>query len=75
MIADLISHVLVETGRQWKIGDKMTQPTETDIVQVLDKAATYLYDEKVGSTFTVGGLLIEKTIDGYEAYVRVGSYK
>jgi hypothetical protein len=62
------------TGRTWKIGGKHLPPTENDVQKVLDEAAKTLYAKKTGSTFTMGGLHIEKTGSGHDVYVHVGTY-
>ena len=75
LITDLVNHIFVETGRRWKIGGAMLTPTEKDIEQALDAAAKMLYDEEVGSSLSVGGLIIEKTDNGFDAYVHVGEFR
>lgn len=74
MITTLIRQVFKATGRQWKIGGSLTEPTENDMKKVLDSAADALYSKQVGSTFSMGGLHVEKTRDGFDVYVHVGEY-
>ena len=71
---ELIRHVFAITARTWKIDGEAVRPTENDVRKVLDSAAEALYDEEVGSTFTMGGLYIEKTTKGMDVYVHVGEY-
>lgn len=70
----LIHTLLIMTGRKWKVGGTLATPTEDDVQKVLDSAAKALYNEDVGSTFTMGGLYIEKSHQGYDVYVHVGEY-
>lgn len=74
MIVKLIDYVFTFTGRKWKIGGEYRVPSEDDVKKVLDSAADALYSKQVGSTFSMGGLHVEKTRDGFDVYVHVGEY-
>jgi len=71
----LILNAFRLNGRTWTIGGKPVEPTENDVRKVLDEAAKTLYAKKTGTTFTMGGLHIEKAGSGYDVYVHVGTYK
>ena len=74
MIPDLINHIFTERGHRWRVGGTLRIPSEEDIRKALDRAAGMLYSEPVGTTLTVGGLVIEKTHTGHDVYVHVGEY-
>lgn len=71
---DLIMRVFSATAREWRIGGELQAVTESDVRKALDEAASELYNREDGSTFTMGGLHIEKTRTGYDVYVHVGTY-
>jgi len=72
----MISSYFEEAGYVWKLKDgKEIFPSSNDIEKVLDKAASVLYDEEVGSNVRVGSLLIEKTETGFDVYILAGSYQ
>lgn len=63
-------------GMQWKLkGGELIFPTPADVTKVLDKAASVLYDGKSGDQIEVAGLLILKTEEGFDVYIRAGDYK
>jgi len=76
MVINLIRHVFSMTGHQWRIGGVLRSPTEDDIRMGLDEAVGVLYSDEyaVGDTLLTGGLIIEKRPEGYDVYVRVGTY-
>ncbi len=55
-------------------GNRIVIPTETDMLDALDKAAEMLYGEDIGSTLEVGRLIIIKTTNGFDVYALFGSY-
>lgn len=72
---DLIEDIFEKTGRQWKVDDNLIQPTQDDILKLLDEAAKRLYSEQVGTRLEKGGLIVEKKHRGHDVYVMVGSYE
>lgn len=75
MIPYLVHYVFATIGKTWKIGGTHVVPEEEDIREVLDIAAAKLYDGVAGDKLEVGGLIVEKTILGYDVYAYLGSYK
>jgi hypothetical protein len=55
-------------------GDRVVIPSETDMLEALDKAAEILYAEDTGSVLEVGRLIIIKTTNGFDVYALFGSY-
>lgn len=74
MIEAIVSDVFDKTGQTWKVDGQPHQPTEDDVLKVLDAAAAKLYDEPVGSRLETGGMLIEKMPQGHAVYVYCGEY-
>lgn len=74
MINTLVTEAFARIGHTWKIGGKDVAPDETDVEQVLDKAAAALYDSPVGTQFETGGLVIQKATSGFDVFVYVGNY-
>lgn len=74
MIITIIHGIFQQTKRLWKVDGTLVAPTEDNIKKALDSAAKALYNEDVGSTFTMGGLHIEKAHKGFDVYVHVGQY-
>lgn len=58
----------------WKLKDGIVLPSETDMLDALDKAAEVLYAEPVGAQLEVGRLIIAKTHQGFDVYAYFGSY-
>lgn len=59
----------------WNLkGGRVVVPTETDVLDALDKAAEVLYAEPVGSQLEVGRLIIVKTYNDFDVYVYFGTY-
>jgi hypothetical protein len=75
MIADLISEVFDRIGHTWKTKTGFIKPSAEDVQFALDRAAAELYTSGVGAQFESGGLIVQKTKNGYDAFVYVGPYQ
>lgn len=74
MIEDLIAEILEKRKHTWYLDDEHKVPTAEDVMVALDKVAAILYPEEAGTRLEVGGLIIDKTANGHDVYVYVGSY-
>lgn len=76
MIYDLLEYIFITTGMRWRIGPSLRLPSESNIKDALDEAASMLYPEDVGTSITVDtiGLHVTKTDTGFKVYALVGEY-
>lgn len=75
MIERLILGIFQQANRLWKIDGKLVEPNESDILEVLDKAAEEFVANPEVDVMTVGGIKIERNERGrFDVYVFVGEY-
>jgi hypothetical protein len=79
LIEPIVEALFNELDKTWTVvasdGTKrQIHPDETDIQTVLDEAVKNLYTGEIGDRFSVGGLIIEKQLIGYDVYAYVGNY-
>lgn len=74
MLEDMIAEALDNAGRKWRVDGELIQPTAADVRQMLDWAASELYTHDVGTRLETGGLIIEKTTQGFDVFVIAGFY-
>lgn len=67
--------MLKDAGVQWNVDGELIDPTEDDLQEVLDKAATMLYGESTGTKLQVAGLIMEKRPLGHDVYVYAGNHE
>ena len=75
MIADIVAGIFERIGHTWKTDQGHIVPSEEDVAEFLDGAASALYTYQEGDRFESGGLIIERTKRGHDVYVYVGNYE
>ncbi len=74
MIIDYVVETFKLTGQTWLLDTGFIFPDEQDVQTLLDAAVDNLYDGVPGDRLEAGGLIVEKTEQSYDVFVRVGNY-
>lgn len=74
-VEETIAEWFKENHFEWKLVKGRVVPDEADVETALDEAARILYNQTDGTYLSVGRLIIEKTDNGHNVYMFIGSYE